>query len=96
MLDGKDEDSNSNQDSAVPYVLHGKISDDNWQMMDQQFAHPTHASEGEDFKGLEDTLKEVLRRLGDTRLLTLRPRKSRYLSLVTKTVPCMILFCGHR
>jgi hypothetical protein len=29
-------------------------------MMDQQFAHPTQASVGKDFMGLEDTLKDVL------------------------------------
>ncbi len=34
--------------------------------MDQQFAYPTHASEGKDFIGLEDTLNVVLRGLGDT------------------------------
>jgi hypothetical protein len=66
MLDGEDEDSNSDQDAAKPDKLRCKISDDTRRMMDQQFAHPTHASEGKDFMGLEDTLNEVLRWLGDT------------------------------
>jgi hypothetical protein len=34
--------------------------------MDQQFAHPTHTSIGKDFMGLEDTLNNVLRQLGET------------------------------
>ncbi len=34
--------------------------------MDQQFACPTQASIGEDFMGLEDTLNDVLRSLGET------------------------------
>ncbi len=66
MLDGKEEDCNSDQDSAMPDKLHSKISDNTWQMMDQQFARPTHTSEGKDFMGLEDTLNSILRQLGDT------------------------------
>jgi hypothetical protein len=50
----------------MPNDLHGKISDSTRKMMDQQFACPTHASEGEDFMGLEDTLNDILRWLGDT------------------------------
>ncbi len=38
MPDGKDEDSNFNQDLAMPDDLHGKISGDTRKMMDQQFA----------------------------------------------------------
>jgi hypothetical protein len=34
-------------------------------MMDQQFAHSTHANVGKDFMGLEDTLNNVLQWLGD-------------------------------
>ncbi len=34
--------------------------------MDQHFTHPTHASVGKDFMGLEDTLNNVLRQLGET------------------------------
>ncbi len=66
MLDGEDDDSNSNQDLDMPDNLHGKISGDTRRMMDQQFARPTHASVGKDFIGLEDTLNDVLQQLGDT------------------------------
>jgi hypothetical protein len=66
MLDGEDQDSNSNQDLAILDKLHGEISDNTRRMMHQQFAHPTHASEGKDFMGLEDTINDVLRWLGDT------------------------------
>jgi hypothetical protein len=66
MLDGEDDNSNSNQDLAMLEDLHGEISGDIKKMMDQQFAHPTHASVGEDFMGLEDTLNNVLWWLGDT------------------------------
>ncbi len=48
MLDGKDDDSNYNQDMAMPDNLHGKISGDTWKMMNQQIAHPTHTSIGKD------------------------------------------------
>jgi hypothetical protein len=58
MLDGKDEDSNSNQDFAMLGKLHGKIIDDTQRIMDQQFARLTHASKGKDFIGLEDTLSD--------------------------------------
>jgi hypothetical protein len=50
----------------MPNDLHGKISENTQKMMDQQFACPTHASVGKDFMGLEDTLNNVLRQLGDT------------------------------
>jgi hypothetical protein len=66
MLDGKDKDSNFNQDLEMMDKLNGKISDDIWRIMDQQFARPTHASEGKYFIGLEDTLNAVLKWLGDT------------------------------
>ncbi len=60
MLDGKDDDSNFNQDLVMLDNLHGKISGNTWKMMDKQFARPTHASVGKDFMGLEDTLNNVL------------------------------------
>jgi hypothetical protein len=66
MLDGEDGNNNSYQDLEMPNKLQGKISDNTWQMMDQQFARPIHSSEGKDFMGLEDMLNDVLRRLGDT------------------------------
>ncbi len=66
MLNGEDDDSNSDQDLDMPDDLHGKISGDTWRMMDQQFARPTHASVGKDFMGLEDTLNNFLRQLGET------------------------------
>jgi hypothetical protein len=57
---GKDKDSNSDQDLVMLDELHSEISDNTWRMMDQQLARPTHASEGKDFMGLEDTLNNVL------------------------------------
>jgi hypothetical protein len=54
MLDGEDKDGNSDQDSEMPDELHSKISNGTLGMMDQQFAHPTHVSESEDFMGLEE------------------------------------------
>jgi hypothetical protein len=66
MLDGKEDNSNSGQDSAMLDDLLGKITDDTWKMMDQQFARPTHTSVGKDFMALEDTLNDILRWLGDT------------------------------
>ncbi len=66
MLDGKDDDSNSNQDLVMLDDLHGKISGNTWKMMDQQFACPAHASVGEDFMGLENPLNNVLQWLGGT------------------------------
>ncbi len=66
MLDGEEDDSNSDQDLDMPDNLHGKISGNTWRMMDKQFARPTHASIDTDFMGLEDTLNNVLQRLGDT------------------------------
>jgi hypothetical protein len=65
MLDGQEDDSNPNQNSAMPDESQGKISDNTRRMMDQQFACPTHTSVGKDFMGLEDTLNDVLRQLGD-------------------------------
>jgi hypothetical protein len=65
MLDGEDEDSNSDQDAAKPDKLRCKISDDTRRMMDQQFAHPTHTSVGKDVMGLEDMLNDMLRQLGE-------------------------------
>ncbi len=66
MLDDENDDSNIDQDLAMPDDLHGKISDNTWKMMDQQFACPTHTSVGKDFMGLEDTVNDILRQLGDT------------------------------
>jgi hypothetical protein len=66
MLDGENDDSNLNQDLVMPDNLHSKISGDTWKMMDQKIACPTHAIVDKDFMGLEDTLNNVLRRLGDT------------------------------
>jgi hypothetical protein len=66
MLDGVDDDSNSNQDLDTPEDLHSKISGNTWRMMDQQFARPTHASIGKDFMGLEDTVNNALQQLGET------------------------------
>jgi hypothetical protein len=60
MLDGKDDDSDSNQDLDMPEDLHGEISGNTQKMMDQQFACPSLASVGKDFMGLEDTLNNVL------------------------------------
>jgi hypothetical protein len=65
MLDGEEVNSNSNQDLAIPDELQGKISEDTWRMMDQQFAHPTDVSEDKYFMGLEDTLNDILRWLVD-------------------------------
>jgi hypothetical protein len=66
MLDGEDDDRNSNHDLAMLDDLHSDISGDTWKMTDQQFAHPTHTSVGKDFMGLEDTLNNVMQWLGDT------------------------------
>jgi hypothetical protein len=65
MLDGKDDDSNSDQDLAMLDDLHSEQSNNTWKIMDQWFACPTHPGVGEDFMGLENTLNNVLRRLGD-------------------------------
>ncbi len=77
MLDGEDDDSNSNQDLDMQDDLHGKISGDTWRMMDQQFARPTHASISKDFWGMEDTLNNVLLQLWETVAPDL-PRKLRH------------------
>jgi hypothetical protein len=66
MLDGDSDDTNSNQDLDMPDNPHGEISGNTRRMMDQQFTCPTHASIGEDFMGLEDTLNNVLQQLGET------------------------------
>ncbi len=65
MLDGDSDDTDSNQDLDMPDNPHGEISGDTRRMMDQQFAHPTHASISEDFMGLEDILNNVLQQLGE-------------------------------
>jgi hypothetical protein len=66
MLNGEDDDRDSDQDFDMPDVLHGKTSGNTQRMMDQQFACPTHTNVSKDFMGLEDTLKDVLQWLGDT------------------------------
>jgi hypothetical protein len=68
MLNGDSDDTNSDQDLDMPDDPHGEISGNIRRMMDQQFAHPTQASVGKDFMGLEleDTLKDVLQQLGET------------------------------
>ncbi len=66
MLDGDSDDTDSRQDSDMPDNPPGEISGNTRRMMDQQFARPTHTSIGEDFMGLEDTLNDVLRQLGET------------------------------
>jgi hypothetical protein len=60
MLDGDSDNTNSDQDLDMPDNPHGEISGNTRRMLDQQFAHPTQASIGEDFMGLEDTLNNVL------------------------------------
>jgi hypothetical protein len=60
MLDGDSDDTVSDQDLDMPDVPHGEISGNTRRMMDQQFAHPTHASIVKNFMGLEDTLNNVL------------------------------------
>jgi hypothetical protein len=66
MLDGDSNDTNSDQDLDILDNPHGEISGDTKRMMDQQFARPTHASVSKDFMGLENTLNDVLQRLGKT------------------------------
>jgi hypothetical protein len=60
MLDGDSDDTVSDQDLDMPDNPCGEISGNTRRMMDQQFAHPTHASIGKDFMGLENTLNNVL------------------------------------
>ncbi len=60
MLNGEDDDTNSNQDLDMPDNLHSEISGNILRMMDQQFACLTQVSIGKDFMGLEDTLSNVL------------------------------------
>jgi hypothetical protein len=50
----------------MPDDSHGEISGNTRRMMDQQFASPTHTSISKDFMGLEDTLNDVLGKLGET------------------------------
>ncbi len=66
MLDGDSDDTVSNQDLDMPDDPHGEISGNTRRMMDQHFAHPTHASISEDFMGLEDTLNNILQQLEET------------------------------
>ncbi len=62
MLNGDSDDTISGQDLDMLDDPHGEISGNTRRMMDQQFAHQTHASVGKDFMmGLEDTLKGFLR-----------------------------------
>jgi hypothetical protein len=84
MLDGEEDDSNSDQDSAMPDELQGKISGNTWRMMDQQFAQFTHASEGKDFMGSEDTLNDVFRQIGD--MVVGRSTTPLYLSILHVSV----------
>jgi hypothetical protein len=60
MLNGDSDDTLSNQDLDMLDDPNGELSGNTRRMMDQQFACPTHPSIGEDFKGLEDTLNDVL------------------------------------
>ncbi len=60
MLNGDSDDTISDQDLDMPDDSYGEISGNTRGMMDQQFARSTHASTGEDFIGLEDTLNNVL------------------------------------
>ena len=60
MLDGDRDDTVSDKDLDMLEDPYGEISGNTRRMMDQQFAHPTHASIGKDFMGLEDTLNDVL------------------------------------
>jgi hypothetical protein len=66
MLDGDNDDTDSNQDFDMPDNPHGKISGNTRRMMDQQFTHPSHISIRKDFMGLEDTLNDVQQQLGET------------------------------
>jgi hypothetical protein len=66
MLDGDSDDTVSDQDLDMPDDPHREIRGNTRMMIDQQFARPTHASIGKDFMGLEDTLNNVLRQLGET------------------------------
>ncbi len=66
MLNGDSEDTVSNQDLDMLDNPHSEISVNTRRLMDQHFSHPTHASVGKDFMGLEDTLTNVLQQLGVT------------------------------
>ncbi len=79
LLDADDDDSDSDHDSEMPDNAQGEISQETWQMMDQQFTHPNHNSVDKDFMGLEDTHYDVLRRLGDAVAFIQWPRESRHL-----------------
>jgi hypothetical protein len=60
-LDGDSDNSVSDQDLDMLDDPHGEISGNTRRMMDQKFTRTIHASIGEDFMGLEDTLNDVLR-----------------------------------
>jgi hypothetical protein len=60
MLNGDSDDTVSDQDLDMPDNPHSEISGNTRRRMDQQFAHPTHASIGKDFMSLEDTLNNAL------------------------------------
>ncbi len=66
MLNGDSDDTVSDQDLDMPDNPHGEIGGNTRRMLDQHFAHPTHANVGKDFIGLEDTLNNVLQQLGET------------------------------
>jgi hypothetical protein len=66
MLNGDSDDTVSNQDLDMPDDPHREIGGDTRRMIDQHFTRTTHASIGEDFTGLEDTLNNVLQQLGET------------------------------
>ncbi len=61
MLDGDSDDTNFDKYLDMPDDLSGNTR----RMMDQLFARSTHASISKDFMGLEDTLNNVLQRLGE-------------------------------
>jgi hypothetical protein len=66
MLDGDKDDTISDQDLDMPDIPHGEFGCNTRRMMDQHFTHPTHASIGKDFMGLEDNLNNILQQLGET------------------------------
>jgi hypothetical protein len=60
MLNEDNDDTVSDQDLDMLDDPHSEISGNTRRMIDQHFACPIHASIGEDFMGLEDTLNDVL------------------------------------
>jgi hypothetical protein len=66
MLDEDSDNTILDHDLDMLDNPHGEISGNIRRMMDQQFARSTHASIGKDLMGLEDTLNDVLRQLGET------------------------------